>query len=698
MASTNIYHWIGATADSVSKYDWNVTNNWLVEDTVANDSTTSVSYTKYTRATRYPISGDTVKIGSLFHCLSPILFGGYVGGMTHSAANGSWGDGTTSGVTGGGVELIIHTDVAATNSPASFNNLYSLLKNEDGSFYYTANAGGPWGASGSFSQNMTDYNLVQALLSVNPHMPVGTYNRLPTIDASGNYATGASAMYVNYTIDATAGSQYSANNMAFYGAYDAMCQNYPCAPHTVGEYGMTPAKYPFPYLGGGLTGDILKWATTQYARSFYGYASAGSGGGLTTAAGRNEQTTAAARRNAWVGGGISGLTAGGATAAAVARASENSLRVRHTNLHALSSPTALNNPLFVDLDLVQDKAIDGTISSTVKIDQNLCTNHAFRLEGGIVRELDLIGDANVWAIGTTAASINSDVSTYLRTDTTLRCGGVRIRWVDGSDRFNTYSGYFMGGITAGARTAVYGTNDETMVRDSNANKLILEPVGERAGAPAGGMQTEPVRSRNSIVAGDQMGQYSLAWQDPMFTIGLINGTTAGTVVIPTLESSSEYTKQWQIHMSGPVSINTIDDTGSNVVLASPLAGVNNRVIVGNLYGQKGTIVDFRSNPGIDDIILGTVGGTGVGQTSCALSQVRLAGGLQCKDDSVTILASAGQVLVNTKYVSGKDIRPSITTGAYAAASQTVNNRAVRDNLGGIDSTTSLPPSAPQQIV
>ena len=678
MASTNIYHWIGATADSVSKYDWNVTNNWLVENTVANDSTTSVSYTKYTRATRYPISGDTVKIGSLFHCLSPILFGGYVGGMTHSAANGSWGDGTTSGVTGGGVELIIHTDVAATNSPASFNNLYSLLKNEDGSFYYTANAGGPWGATGSFSQNMTDYNLVQALLSVNPHMPVGTYNRLPTIDASGNYATGASAMYVNYTIDATAGSQYSANNMAFYGAYDAMCQNYPCAPHEVGEYGMTPAKYPFPYLGGGLTGDILKWATTQYARSFYGYASAGSGGGLTTAAGRNEQTTAAARRNAWVGGGISGLTAGGATAAAVARATDNSLRVRHTNLHALSSPTALNNPLFVDLDLVQDKGEDGTISSTVKIDQNLCTNHAFRLEGGIVRELDLIGDANVWAVGTTAASINSDVSTYLRTDTTLRCGGVRIRWVDGSDRFNTYSGYFMGGITAGARTAVYGTNDETMVRDSNANKLILEPVGERAGAPAGATQIEPVRSRNGIVAGDQMGQYSLAWQDPMFTIGLINGTTAGTVVIPTLESSSEYTKQWQIHMSGPVSINTIDDTGSNVVLASPLAGVNNRVVVGTLYGQKGTIVDFRSNPKIDDIILGAVGGTGLTQTSCLLTAVRLAGGLQCKDDSVTILASAGQVMINTKYVAGKDVRASAaanqnTPALVAAARFAVSN-------------------------
>ena len=257
-------------------------------------------------------------------------------------------------------------------------------------------------------------------------------------------------------------------------------------------------------------------------------------------------------------------------------------------------------------------------------------------------------------------------------------------------------GYFMGGITAGARTAVYGTNDDTMVRDSNANKLILEPVGEKADTSnldivSRGTSNKPMTS--GFVAGDQMGQYSTAWQDPMFTIGLINGTTAGTVVIPTLESSSEYTKQWQIHMSGPVSINTIDDTGSNVVLASPLAGVNNRVIVGNLFAQKGTIVDFRSNPGIDDIILGTVGGTAVGQTSCALSAVRLAGGLQCKDDSVTILASAGQVMINTKYVSGKDVRPSITTGAYAPAVATVIKSAVVANLPVDGTVASLTPSA-----
>lgn len=688
MASTNIYHWIGATADSVNKYDWNVTNNWLVENTTSNDSTTSVNYTKYTRATRAPISGDTVKIGQLFHCLSPILFGGYVGGVTHSAAN-CWTTGVTAGVTGGGVDLYVYTDVPAATSPASFNKLYSLLKNADGTYYYGATAGGPWGSTGSFSQNMSDYNLTQALLSANPHFPMGTYSRIP--GAHGN---------ISYETNATAGAAYGPNDMAFYGSYDAACLTDSCQ-HTVGEYGMTPAKYPFPYLGGGLTGDILTWATTQYARSWYGYDSAGAGGGLTTAALRSETLNNAARRNAWIGGGISGLTAGGAGATAVARATENSLRVRHGDLKFLSSSTALNNPLFVDMDLVQDFSdysgiTAQVVSSSVVVDQNMCTNHAFRLEGGIVRELNLMGDASVWAVGTTAASINSDVSTYLRTDATLRCGGVRIRWTDGSDRFNTYSGYFLGGITAGARAAVYGSLDDTSTRDTNANKLILEPVGE------GPVMTTPMATSTTdgsmvsgILAGDQFGQYSTAWSDPIFSLGLIGGITSAGVVIPTLESSSEYTKQWQIHMSGPVTINTISDTGSNIVLASPLAAVNNRVVVGNLFAQKGTIVDFRSNPGIDDILLGTLSGTAAGQTACLISQVRFAGGLQCKDDSVTILASAGQVMLNNKVVGAKDVRATILTGTPAFVNANARSTSISSLVNQTSATNLIIPGSPE---
>ena len=300
-----------------------------------------------------------------------------------------------------------------------------------------------------------------------------------------------------------------------------------------------------------------------------------------------------------------------------------------------------------------------------------------------------MGDASVWAVGTTAASINSDVSTYLRTDATLRCGGIRIRWTIDSDRFNTYSGYFLGGITAGARAAVYGALDDTSVRDTNANKLILEPVGDLP------KQSSTLPTQDTMVASaygsstmsaqpQEMAAFSTALLDPIFSIGLIGGITSAAVVIPTLESSSEYEKQWQIHMSGPVSINTISDKGSNIVLASPLAAVTNRVVIGNLYAEKGTIVDFRSNPGIDDILLGTLAGTGAGQTNCNISQIRFAGGLQCKDDSVTILASAGQTMLNNKIVSGKDIRATIVTGNFSPVLNASRNSAVKELLNITD--------------
>ena len=60
--------------------------------------------------------------------------------------------------------MCVYTDVPAATSPASFNKLYSLLKNADGTYYYGATAGGPWGSTGSFSQTMSDFNLTQALL------------------------------------------------------------------------------------------------------------------------------------------------------------------------------------------------------------------------------------------------------------------------------------------------------------------------------------------------------------------------------------------------------------------------------------------------------------------------------------------------------------------------------------------------------
>ena len=190
------YHWVGATADSVDKYDWNIASNWIVQSTGIN--TTTANSTPYSRATRSPIAGDTVLIGDTFHCLSPLLFGGFSGSTGHSA--GDWGNGYTAGATAGGVNLTVQTDMLARTSPASISTIMERLRNPDGTFYYGLAMGGPHGATGSFSQNMSDENFIYLLQNANPHFPFGTYNRLTGKEADSSIQS----------------------EMAFYGSYDAI--------------------------------------------------------------------------------------------------------------------------------------------------------------------------------------------------------------------------------------------------------------------------------------------------------------------------------------------------------------------------------------------------------------------------------------------------------------------------------------------
>jgi len=614
------YHWVGATANSVDKYDWNIASNWIVQSTGIN--TTTANTTPYSRATRSPIAGDSVIIGETFHCLSPLLFGGFSGSTGHSA--GDWGNGYTAGATAGGINLTVQTDMLAASSIGSWSQIGDRLRNPDGTFYYGLAMGGVWGASGSFSQNMTDENFFYLLRAANPHFPMGTWNRL----------TGAP------TRDGV-----DANEMAFYGSYDAFCQTVGCN-HVDGEYGSRATKYPFPFLGGGLTGMALQWALGQYRKSYYGYG-LGKGGTANDAwvASRSDAVNAAALRNAWIGGGISGSAA--ALAGTANRAANTPLRLRIQSL-TFQNPAyqvggeSINNPLYADIDLVGDKAADGTIASTIYINQPKCTNHAFRLEGGTIRSLSIVGDSSVDVVGMTAATVNSEYTSYIRSDSTSRFGGLRIKQNASTDRYNTYSGWHMAGITSGARYAVWGAQATAANKDANAGKLILEQA-----------------NAYDINANQIPGVSSTAYLNPMFAIGVVDGTTGqtgGAATIPTMESKSgmDLGSVWQIHFAGPALIQRIDDSGSNYVVASPLATKTNSVQVGTLNGSNGTIVDFRANPDVDNIYFGGTTGSG--------NAMRIIGGIVSLDDTVSIIPSKGCSFVNTKTDGIIDGRSSHKSG------------------------------------
>ena len=604
------YHWVGATANSVDKYDWNIASNWIVQSTGI-DTTTGIS-TPYSRATRSPIANDTVIIGETFHCLSPLLFGGFDGTTGHSA--GSWGNGYTAGATAGGVNLTVQTDILSASSVASWSQISAQLRNPDGTFYYGLAMGGVHGASGSFSQNMTDTNFIYLLRNANPHFPMGTWNRLTGKEANSSIQS----------------------EMAFYGSYDAFCQTAGCV-HVDGEYGPRATKYPFPFLGGGLTGKALQWALGQYRKSYYGYG-LGKGGTANDAwvASRSDAVNAAALRNAWIGGGVSGSAAD--LAGTANRAANTPLRLRVQSLRFLTPAyqaggESINNPLYADIDLVGDKAADGTIASTIYINQPKSTYHAFRLEGGTIRSLDIMGDSSVDVVGMTAATVNSEYSSYIRSDSTSRFGGLRIKSIPmGRDRYNTYSGWHMAGITSGARYAVWGAQATAANKDANASKLILE---------------QP--NAYDINVNQIPGVSSTAYLNPMFAIGVVDGTTGqsgGAVTIPTMEckSGADLGSVWQIHFSGPSLIQRIDDSGSNYVVASPLATKTNSVEIGTLNGSNGTIVNFRENPDVDNIYFGGTTGSG--------NSLRIIGGIVSLDDTVSIIPSKGCAFINTKSVDG----------------------------------------------
>lgn len=76
------YYWVGSGSDTAYRYDWNTASNWKVE---VQQGTRSVVQT----ATSAPGAGDTVYIGDLPYgvpCYSPLLFGGFSGGVQ----GGTW--------------------------------------------------------------------------------------------------------------------------------------------------------------------------------------------------------------------------------------------------------------------------------------------------------------------------------------------------------------------------------------------------------------------------------------------------------------------------------------------------------------------------------------------------------------------------------------------------------------------------------
>lgn len=553
------FHWIGATGNSVNKYDWNDTNNWIVIDS------NTISGAPQ-RASRLPAAGDAVKIGEKYHCFSPLLFGGYTGGTAHNG--GFWNiTSLTAGVTDGGLNAFIYkTDVMASDDQVSISA--ALLYGS-----YTTQS--PATLFGTFAGGNQDF--IEAIELINPH-------------AKSLSVTGAAI--------------YSATNSLV-------------------------SRYPFPYLGGGLTGEIIKWAYTQHSTSYNAFSTYGN--------------VAYAAANAWVGGGLTSVGNPAPGTTSMARAENLGLTVRHGTMKFEQGDSALGNQKLVNINLIHDhERYSGVVKSTLSVVQPSNTSHRYIFNGGTLKNVNLVGDATVEMKGTTAAFVTSDVHTALIGNEFCSFGALYVNSGSSSSRYNIWPVYWSGDITGGAWNAVYRSVASTVPVPAGLNKITFVAPNDPSSTPTNSAAGAP----------------STDFLSPYIGLGKYQGGTggsAGYTTIPTIDVNSRADGQipYQVQFIGSVQVGSMNMYGGKIspsVLAT--VGDPNEVIIGTVNLANGAEFDFTTNPDFDNMFIGGITGTGN-------ATFRLIGGINVLDDTCLIRPSAGIRMVNTKIIGGvQDTRAS----------------------------------------
>ena len=597
------FHWIGSTGNSINKFYWNNINNWAVK--------TPSGIVRARTFGRLPQGNDTVKIGTDLHCFSPLLYGGYSGSTGVGTTAGNWnqgytaGDshnstGYTAGVTGGGVCLIVATDILAASDTSSVSNAfgYGLINDT----ILGGNPNGIWSggniATAAANNNLsTDALFFKMLATINPHAP-GIANSSQAVSVPEN------------------------------------------------------SKYPFPYLGGGITGDIF-----NYLKNVWGVSYAG----LNSINGVATSDSTVKTDNAWVGGGWTGGYSD------LTPESQAGLRIRLGGQNAIGSRAAMivspgdgavpQNRIFnIDLKTVADK-IPGNAALITDITLNSRGNplHSYAFRTGSFRSVVSQGDAALLFEACTAGSIQTDYHNYTSIGPASRIGGMVVDSDNNDPRYHPWVVYFAGSITSGARNTTYASASAKTNFPWN-NKLLIN--------------TNQLTYNTNYAKG--MAGFTWSTVNPLIGIGEFGGT-AGPIIdtpgasavyyttIPSVEIYSNTDAKpnslqgeeqlantaYNLELMGNSSLGAVLAHGANVYYSSR-GSMDATVYMGALRMREGSVLDFTRNTDMDNWFIG--GFTG------ATSSIQIAGGILVEDDTCLIRPSSGCQFANTRIVGNDGLQ------------------------------------------
>ena len=651
------FHWIGSTGNSISKFYWNNINNWAVK--------TSSGLVRARTFGRLPQGNDTVKIGTDLHCFSPLLYGGYSGptgsgGLTSVAGNWCQGQtagdahgstGYTAGITGGGICLIVATDILAASDTASVSNAYGYGVIND--TVLAGNPNGIWSGINIASAAANNNNInpetlfLKMLTTINPHA-AGIASSSQAISVSEN------------------------------------------------------SKYPFPYLGGGITGDIY-----NYLKSVWGVSYAG----LTSVNGVATIDIAVKSDNAWVGGGWTGgpelLTAESQAGLRLRLGGKDSIGSRAAMIVSPGSGAVPQNRIFnLDLKTVADK-VSGASGLVTDLTLNSRGNplHSYAFRTGTFRSVVSQGDSALLFEACTAGSIQSDYHNYTSVGPVSRVGGIVIDSDNNDPRYHPWVVYFAGSITSGARNATYGTASSKVDFPWN-NKLLVNTNQLTYNTNyAKGMAGFTWSTLNPLIGIGEFGGTggpfadapgaSAVYYTTIPGIEIYSNTDTKPTSLPSGEQLANTT--YNVELMGNASLGSVLAHGANVYYSSR-GNIDATVYMGVLRMREGSVLDYTRNTDMDNWFIG--GFTG------ATSNIQIAGGILVEDDTCLIRPSFGCQFANSRVVGndglqGVDARasaffPTQNPQFNSAASYVSAARNPNDGYGlSIGAFPYTPPAATQ---
>lgn len=420
---------------------------------------------------------------------------------------------------------------------------------------------------------------------------------------------------------------------------------------------LNPQYYPFPYFGGGITGNVYNYLFSDNITN---------SAGLTNPAAMGSALDIA-RSQVGLKLKLSG-----------------NVYIRHTgriNPAFDSGATATDgypNYSVVDINFVQSRQQQAGLTAGICYTSLYLQESTTAADDGLGNVI--ITDGGFASISNNRYSNPNGTATGKAASVTLNNTVVKTVTTPNCD-FNVAANSTVGTLTVTeGYLPYYAKSKKDLAVDNREITFLGKANTNLANSTLGYLNTASTSATGAYVSGIYVNRQYAALNDghydyiPTVVIGSPEGLSSAPVTIENIQivaagasgspSNLNTLRRWNILFNGNATVSTVANDGGLVSAYGDIKS-DSIVTIGELQMRNNSVLDLTQAPNFNGWYFGTATGNSV------------IGGINFLDDSSTILGSAGVRLYNTRVIAGYDVRAATdvpTTTKFSVFAQDVNSK------------------------